>query len=427
MPQRLLSVFDLTEDQAIALLKTPPEQLDDPADRYIAASQLAKYSSDRSIKALLAAIEMPVTDLNSRIVRRKAVETLGYLNAKTAVSILSRCLQDEDPYTVQNAVWSLGEIGTQDTAILAAIAQLLNQPTQNHRLIIQTLAKLDYGPAVEDIHTFSQAEDPAVASAAIAAIYQLTGDLSQIGRVIDFLQHESVNVRRSCIQDLVDAQQYGAISQIARCPVSMAFRLRGVRLLAEAGIPTQAISFPQIAPPLEQVIRDHPDDLELIHQYDQPPSLEFLLNELYETDFARCYLATKTILAGYPHESPMALIQEYNHKAQGDYGAHYHVIKLFGWLRYGPAYEILITALHNPAPQFQKSRTAAAIALGQLGDPQAIADLKSCLNSPFWVLNYACLMALQAFNEPLNVSVMEEPSDLLVRSKWLQLTAQEGA
>ncbi|MEM9117130.1 MAG: HEAT repeat domain-containing protein [Cyanobacteria bacterium P01_F01_bin.56] len=430
MPQRLLSVFDLTEDQAIDLLKTPPEQLEDPADRYIAASQLAKYESDRSIQALITAIDLPVTDLNSRIVRRKSVETLGYLNATISIPILQRCLQDEDLYTVQNAVWSIGEIGTQDASILDAIVQLLDQPTQNHRLIIQTLAKLGYRPAATTLHSFTQAEDPTVASAAIAAIYQLTGDTSRLHQLVDLLQHESVNVRRSCIQDLIDVQQYDAISQIARCPVSMVFRLRGVRLLAEVGMPAQAIAFRQIEPILDQIIRDHPDDLELVHEYDQTPSLEFLLNELYETDFARCYLATKTLLEVYPQSAPVALIQEYNQKARGDYGAHYHVIKLFGWLRYAPAYELLVEALHNPTPQFQKSRTAAAIALGHLGDSRAVPALKSGLTSPIWSLSYACLMALQALHESIHETTLEAATlktmDFLVQAKWSQATVGKG-
>ncbi|MEM9008497.1 MAG: HEAT repeat domain-containing protein, partial [Cyanobacteria bacterium P01_F01_bin.86] len=411
MSKRPLSVFKLTEDHAIELLETPPEQLEDPADRYIAASQLVNHPSDRTLKALIAAVQLPVTDLNSRIVRRKAVETLGYLKATPALSILHGCLQDEDGYTVQNAVWSIGEIGTENTGVLQSIAQLLSQSTQNHRLIIQTLAKLGFARAIEVIRPFTSATDPAVCSAAIAALCQLTGDASQMGKVVELLQHESVNARRSCIQDLIDAKQFGAIPHIARCPVSMVFRLRGVRLLAEVGLPAQAIAFPQIEPTLDQIIRDHPEDLELVHEYDQTPSLEFVLKELYETDFARCYLATKTLLDVYPDVAPQVLINEYNHKARGDYGAHYHVIKLLGWLRYEPAYPILIEALHNPAPQFQKSRTAAAIALGNLECPEGTSALKNCANtSSMWALNYACLLALKQLiaqpTEQLNDMVM---------------------
>ncbi|NET33160.1 MAG: phycocyanin operon protein Y [Cyanothece sp. SIO1E1] len=426
MEKRPFSIFSLTEAQAIALLETPSDQLDAPEDRYIAASQLVNYPSDRTINALIAAIQTPGLDLNHRIVRRKAVETLGYLKAAAALPILQSCLQDEDRYTVDNAVWSIGEIGTQDTAILVAITQCLSQPEQNYRLIIQTLAKLNYLPAASHIHSFIDADDPPIASAAISAIYQLTGDDAQIPKLVELLQHPTVNARRSCIQDLIDAKQYAAIPQIAQCPVSMVFRLRGIRLLAEGGIPAKQITFEQIESALDCVIRDHPNDLELVHEYDQTPSLEFAINELYETDFARCYLAAKTLLAVYPEMAPTALIKAYEDRARGDYGAHYHVIKLLGWLNYDPAYDMLVEALHNPAPQFQKSRTAAAIALGELGDPRAIPALEAGLNTEIWSLNYACLMALNQLSQAGWEAIDLKNADFLVKAKCLQLASRQG-
>lgn len=413
------SIFALTEDQAISLLATDPEQLEDPADRYIAASQLANHPSDRTIAALSKAIQVPSFDLNSRIVRRKAVESLGYLKAKSALPLICTCLADEDNYTVQNAVWSIGEIGTQNDTVLEAITILLTKPDQNHRLVIQTLAKLGYYPAVDQIRQQVDATDLAVSSAAISALYQLTGDQSQMPRVVELLQNSSVNARRSCIQDLIDAKQYTAIPAIARCSVSMVFRLRAIRLLAEVGMPAAEVTFAQIEPALEQILRDHPNDLDLVHEYDQPPELEFVLKELYETDFSRCYLATQTLLKQYPTAAPTALINEFSHKAKGDYGAHYHGVKLLGWLRHAPAYDLLIEALHNPAPQFQKSRTAAAIALGNLGDRRAIPELKASANSEIWSLNYACLMALQQLKEPVITLIDPDSADFLIRAKWL--------
>jgi bilin biosynthesis protein len=46
------------------------------------------------------------------------------------------------------------------------------------------------------------------------------------------------------------------------------------------------------------------------------------------------------------------------------------VVKLFGWLKHAPAYDLIVEALHNTQPQFKKSRAAAAIlmALAKLGD-----------------------------------------------------------
>ncbi|NET54782.1 MAG: HEAT repeat domain-containing protein [Symploca sp. SIO2E6] len=395
MDKRFFNLFNLTEDQAIALLKTPAEQLDSPTDRYVAASHLIKYPTERSINALIEAVQNRSTELYERITGRKALESLGRLQAAKALPLIRACLGDEDCYTVENAVWAIGEIGTEDTDILAEIAQLLDKKGQSYRIIIQTLAKLNYQPAVSRINKFVAVDDESIVSAAISAICRLTGDYSQIQGVVSFLQHESVNARRACIQDLIDAQYYDAIPQIARCPVSLVFRLRGIRLLADSGIATGKISSAFVEPYLEQVIRDHPNDLDLVHEYDQKPSLDFVISELYHTDFGRCYLGSKTLLELYPEEAPEALFKTWEQEAHNDYGAHYHVVKLLGWLKHAPAYDLLVEALQNTMPQFQKSRAGAAIALGNIGDERAIPLLKESANSQIVDLQYASSLALK--------------------------------
>jgi bilin biosynthesis protein len=219
------------------------------------------------------------------------------------------------------------------------------------------------------------------------------------------------------IQDLVDAHYYDAIPAIARCPVSLVFRLRGIRLLAEAGIDNGSLTFATIQPYLEQTLRDHPADLELVHTYEQTPDLSFLIRELYETDFGRCYLATQTILHHYADAAPAALFATYEEEAKNDYGAHFHVMKLFGWLQHEPAYDLLVEALHNKQPQFQKSRAAAAIALGELGDRRALSELKSCLETPIWDLKYAVLMALEKLGDRSSYERATPDLDRLIQSK----------
>ncbi|NEP37670.1 HEAT repeat domain-containing protein, partial [Moorena sp. SIO3B2] len=194
-------------------------------------------------------------------------------------------------------------------------------------------------------------------------------------------------------------------------------RIRGIRLLAEAGLPAGDITFEEIEPSLDQVIRDHPDHLELVHEYDQMPTLEFLINELYHTDFGRCYLGSKTLLKLSPDAVADALLATYADKAHNDYGAHYHVVKLLGWLKYTDAYDLIVEALHNKAPQFQKSRAAAAIALGNLGDERAIPLLKDSLNTKIFNLKYASLMALEQFGDTSGQDLAANDSDWLIRSK----------
>ncbi|MDZ8033271.1 HEAT repeat domain-containing protein [Nostoc sp. DedSLP04] len=418
MDKRFFKMFGLTEEEAIAIIDTPLEQLEDASDKYIAVSHLINFPTEQSIAALVRAIENSNPDeLDHRIVRRKAVESLGRLQAQSALPVIRQCLKDDDIYTVENTVWTIGEIGTKDPEILEEVAQLLDKPGQIYRVIIHTLANADYQPSLERVRKFTQVEDEPTRSAAIATVCRFTGDYSQITEVMTLLQSSSVNARRGCIQDLIDSRYYKAIPEIARCPVSLVFRLRGLRMLLDAGVPNGEITFTEIQPYLEQVLYDRPNDLDLVHEYDATPVLDFVINELYETDFGRCYLATKTLLDIYPQEAPAALLATYSDKAYNDYGAHYHVMKLFGWLKYAPAYDLLVENLHNREPQFQKSRAACAIALGELGDSRAIPEIKICLNTPIWDLKYACLLALDRLGDSSGREICTGDRDWLIRAK----------
>jgi len=415
MDKRFFNLFNLTEDRAIEILDTPQDRISEDDSRYIAASHLINFSTDRSIEALIRAVQQTDPALENRIVRRKSVETLGRLQAVQALPVIRTCLADDDCYTVENAVWAIGEIGTEDTDMLESIAQLLEKRGQTYRVIIHTLTKLNYQPALERIRKFVDDSDPATASAAIASVCRLTRDFSQMHQVVAMLQHTNVLGRRLSIQDLIDARYYQAIPDIARCPVSLVFRLRGIRMLAEAGIADGSITFAQVQPYLEQSLVDRPQNLDLVHSYDLPPSLPFLVRELYETDFGRCYLATQTIVDRYAEQAPEALFTTYTEEARNDYGAHFHVIKIFGWLKHAPAYDLLIEGLHNKQPQFQKSRAAAAVALGEIADRRAIPELKACLETKLWDLKYAALLALEKFGDRSGYEQVSENDDWAIR------------
>lgn len=420
MDKRFFNLFNLTEDQAIAVLDTPPDRLDQKDSRYIAASHLVNFPTEQSIQALIRAVALSDPALNNRIVRRKSIETLGRLKAKQALPVIQTCLSDGDRFTVENTVWAIGEIGTQDPAILAAIARLLEQPGQTYRVIIQTLAKLNYAPALDQIRQFVDHAEPPVASAALTAVSRLTGDQHLMADVLTFLQHPVAMARRLAIQDFIDAQYYQAIPAIAQCPVSLVFRLRGVRQLAEAAIAVGAITVAEVHSHIERTLYDHPKNLALIRPYEHTPELPFLVKELYSTDFGRCYFAVALMLqaaANDPKTVAKALVASYETEGRNDYGAHFHIVKLLGWLQYAPAYDVLIEALHNRQPQFQKSRAAAAIALAELGDCRAINDLTQCLETPIWDLKYAALMALQQLGHTRSAEHVIEDKDWLVQSK----------
>ena len=420
MTNRFSSLFNLSEAQAIEILDGPANDSDEASSRYIAASHLVNFNTERAIAALMRAANHTAPTLDNRIVRRKAVESLGRLKVKAALPIIKACLSDDDNYLVENAAWAIGEIGTDSSAILEELAQQLERPDQSYRTIIHTLATLGYKPAVERIRPFANGKSGPIASAALSALYRLEGEESVIPKILGYLQDTNVNARRGSIQDLIDAEYFKAIPDIAQCPVSMVFRLRGIKRLAKLGIEADAITFFQVRPWIERTLRDHPNDIALVHSYSSPPAIEELIQELYGTDFGRCYLGSKTLIENYAEVAPTALLESYQFKGYNDYGAHYHIMRLFGWLKVNEAYDLLVKALHNQAPQFQKSRVAAAIALSELGDPSAVEELKATTTVPIWDLQYAAILAL----EQLGVSVGEleiDSTDWLVQEKLRSL------
>jgi bilin biosynthesis protein len=417
MDKRFFNLFNLTEDQAIALLDTPQDQISEDDSRYIAASHLVNFPTERSINALIRAVQQTDPVLENRIVRRKSVETLGRLQAVQALPIIHDCLDEEDCYLVENAVWAIGEIGTPDPTMLESVAQVLDKPGQTYRVVIHTLAKLNYQPALERIRRFMDHSDLTIASAAITTICRFTQDYAQMGKVVALLQNRNVLARRLSIQDLIDARYYPAIPEIAQCPVSLVFRLRGMRMLGELGIADGKLSFEQIQPHLERSLIDHPSSLNLVHQYSTIPALPDLIQQLYETDFGRCYLAVQTIVEHYAAEAPAVLLTTYQEEARSDYGVHFHVVKLFGWLKQIEAYDCLLEALQNRQPQFQKSRAAAAIAFAEIGDQRSIPELQACLESPIWDLKYAAMLALERFGEAIDYEKMATDDDWLIREK----------
>ena len=413
-PNRFQNLFPgLGQAEALATLRRPLEELEDVSDRYLAAAHLVNFPDERTIGALMSCAADCHPAQAQRIARRKAVESLARLGARQALPVIQACLDSEDTYLVENAVWALAELQAQPETVANALLQLLKDGRQNRRVVAQTAARLGIREAVPLLEALQQEEDPLLVTAATAAMARLTGKKDGLAALEGYLLHPDVTVRRGVIQDLMDAQAFDALAAIAAAPVSPVFRLRGVRHLADQqhrqGVAQAAVLLPLV----DQILLDDPATITLVHRYDTPPNLDFLVQELYGTDFGRVYLAVATLMGSAKADTLAALTRSFADQGWNDYGAHYHMIKLFGWLGDPQPLPLVREALANRRPQFQKSRPAAAVTLARL-DPHNAGGLlqDAACEGAFWELRYAALMGLEQLQLPV-------PPAAVVDADWL--------
>ncbi len=418
-PNRFQNLFPgLSQAEALATLRKPLEELEDVSDRYLAAAHLVNFPNEQTMTALMACAADDHPAQAQRIARRKAVESLARLGARQALPVIQDCLNSGDTYLVENAVWALAELQAQPEVVTEPLLQLLKDGRQNRRVVAQTVARLGIREAVSPLEALRQEEDPLLVTAVTAALARLTGNKDDLADLESYLLHPDVTVRRGVIQDLMDAQAFGALAAIAAAPVSPVFRLRGVRGLADQQHQHGVVQAGGLLPLVDRILRDDPATITLVHRYDTTPNLDFLVEELYGTDFGRVYLAMATLMAAAKNatakdDTLAALTRSFADRGWNDYGAHYHMIKLFGWLGDPQPLPLVREALANRRPQFQKSRPAAALTLARLDRRQAAPVLQdvACEGS-FWELRYAALMALETLGLP-------PPPATLADGDWL--------
>ena len=391
----------LTQPEAIRLLLTPIDQLESQSDPYMAAAHLLNFPGPSTQEALLALVDDQDQSQSRRLARRKAVEVLGRLHCQDAIPAIGRCLTSDDPYLVENSAWALAELDCQVDDLHEIMISLLSRCDQNQRILIQSLAGLHVTSALKVIEPLQDSESPGVRGAAISASIKLGASCDRLDVLKQHFFLPNQMDRQSGIQDAMDCGAKELLPSILQAPVSPVFRMRALRALWPEG--DLALGQLSLLSVLDSLLNDFPGDLELVHQYDQPPTNEFLIQEFFGTDFSRCYLALKTLGDRSAVEIWPLLYQRWIEEAHNDYGAHYFFVRLFGsrydWPKDAlPVIEqILDEAIASQRPQFMKSKSAAVLSLYRLGivfDQCRLAELLSSSSMPFWESRYAALMVL---------------------------------
>lgn len=428
----------LSQAEAIRILGSPIEQLDSNSDYYMAAAHLLNFPGLESESALLKLLASTDNSQPIKLAQRKAVEVLGLLGCQDCLPLLFDFLSSDDPYLVENTAWALKQLNCQDKATISRLIELLYLPGQNYRIIIQALSGLGALDSVEAIRCHLNSDNSAVQGAALAGLAILVKEDQDLSILKEHLILPNQMDRQSAIQDIIDSKAYNLLPQVLSAPVSPVFKMRAVRALWPINLPE--IAGKSLYNCLDDLIKDEYSVVNIVHCYDEPPAIDFLIQEFFGTDFSRCYLALKTLANRNFDDIWPILLDRWITDAFNDYGAHYFFIRLMGQARewkveyQTKAIEILLEAIVNPRPQFLKSKPAAILALAEVA-PQLTAQRTVQWLDPvatlFWEARYASLLAWELLeSKSLNILPLDElqvicstDSELYIRNRALRFSS----
>ena len=234
----------LTEERAIANLK----QKEDLNARYYAAWWLGKFriKTQEAVSTLLIALE----DEQDRSpdggypLRRNAARALGKLGDKAAVEPLTRCLAFPDYYVREAAAQALEVLG--DRRCVPALVKLLDggiesatrvpgKPhlVQPYEAVIEALGTLNATEAIAQIEPFTQHSTEKVKYAAARAMYQLTHEDKYGEILIEALEGDDLQLRRSALMDLGAVGYIKAGNAIAETLAENSMKLIALKGLLE--------------------------------------------------------------------------------------------------------------------------------------------------------------------------------------------------
>jgi phycocyanobilin lyase alpha subunit len=240
----------LTIEGAIANLK----QREDLGQRYYAAWWLGRFrvKEPGAIAALLEALEDETdrTPDGGYPLRRNAATALGKLGDRACVSPLIQCLECEDYYVRESAAQALEMLG--DAAAIPGLIKLLDggvqaaqsfpgKPhlVQPYEAIIEALGTLQAKEAIALVEPFLDHFVEKVQYAAARAMYQLTGNPAYGNRLIQALERNDLQLRRSALMDLGAIGYLPAASAIAETLAENSLKLISLKGLLETHLQNQ--------------------------------------------------------------------------------------------------------------------------------------------------------------------------------------------
>ncbi|TGG90973.1 MAG: HEAT repeat domain-containing protein [Aphanocapsa feldmannii 277cV] len=359
----------MDEPEAIRCLRTPADQLDIPAAQYVAATRLGAASSEASLLALLDAARFRGDDINNRLTRRKALEALGRRRDPRSLALVLKALAADDPAAVVNAANSVTALAplddTQGAAAVTALCHGLRGPGTQQRAVVQALTRLGASEVEARIRSLLGDPDPILDGAVRAYLARVCNARDLLGPVLQRLGDSEPGQRRTAVIDLGLAGDPGQLAAVVHTATSMPLRALAAFPLARQAL-AEHHDPAMVASRLDSLCSDDPRTLRLLGDpCPEDDSPEALLRLMLQRDENAQYGAARRQLA-LPRSEQLDLAGRIRADHYSDYGANYLLMRLIGLGRLEQLRDVIGEGLRETAPQYAKSRIAAAMASAEL-------------------------------------------------------------
>jgi len=399
---------------AINILRRPISEVKLLADYYKAVFHLANFPSEESEIVLLDFIKYDYEILEYKIAKRKAIEVLAIFDCKKAIPTIADFLHNNnnDDYLIETAIWSLGKLKCNDVNIINKISSILYKQFNNKRLVIQTLTNLGATGEIDKIRSLSRDKKSSngVKGASFAALIKLAGEEDKLSYLKDFLRLSNQNDRHCAVQDIINAGHLSILPFLIKSPISPSFKLQAIdSLWIDEILSCKNIN---IFNCIDSVIVDDPKKINTLEINNFEKDLAFLIDQLFHTDFNRCYQSMKE-LEKSPSEEVLYHLNNNWDRAKSDYGAIYFFINAYKILLDKQLYDKSILdkvdfLLSDHWPSHMKFKSSAIQILGCLNDTKfynKINQLSDERHTPYWKNRYTALLVLQ--NKQIHIKKSE--------------------
>ena len=307
---------------AINILRRPISEVKLLADYYKAVFHLANFPCEESEVVLLDFIKHDCEKLEYKIAKRKAIEVLANFGCKKAIQAIAEFLENDDDYLVETVIWSLAKLKCNDIDIINKICSKLYKQFNNKRVVIQTLTHLGVRKEIDMIRSLSRDKKSSngVKGASFAALIKLAGEEDKLTDLKKFLRLSNQNDRHCAVQDIINAGHLSVLPDLIKAPLSPSFKLQAIdSLWINEVVLCENINLFNC---IDSVVVDDPRNIDTLEVNNFNKDLNFLIEQLFHTDFNRCYQSIKELLK-FPLDKVLYYLNNNWDRAKSDYGAIY--------------------------------------------------------------------------------------------------------